>query len=173
MSFNATIGLTGSGVMGVSLDYSGPVDAFNLVSGTFPTPSFTLTEGTGNLQAQRQWHDERTVAATTTDSIDLSGVLTDGLGRAVAAATIRSIVVVIRAPDGIKLLRVGPQNVASAAQLGFGGVTAPAYVETDTMVLLARPYGGWTITAGAGDLLPVHNPTAVPITYGIWITYTV
>jgi hypothetical protein len=169
---NATFSLTGSGILAAALDVEAPSSTVAIGQGGFPAVGFSLTYGTGNLQAQSWWSDKRTVAAGATDSIDLNGALTGPLGASVAFTSARVIIIAIDTPDGTKLLRVGPQNVTNAAQLGFGGVGAQAYLETDTFCVLPRPYGGWTITPATADLLPVKNPTGVSIDYYVWILGT-
>jgi hypothetical protein len=169
---NATFSLTASGILSSALDVEAPSSAVAIGQGGFPAVGFSLTYGTGNLQAQSWWSDKRTVAAGATDSIDLNGVLTGPLGAAIAFTSVRAIVIAIDTPDGTKLLRVGPQNVTNAAQLGFGGTGAQAYLETDTFCVLPRPYGGWALTAGTADLLPVKNPSAVSVDYYVWVIGT-
>jgi hypothetical protein len=168
----ATFSFSGSGQLTRELDVSVPVDQVQIGANNFPAVGFDLADGTGNLQAQSWWTDTRTVVAGATDSIDLAGSLTGPLGTAINWTSVRLIVIAINVPDGTKLLQVGPQGVTNAAQLGFGGVGATVYLTTDTFVILPRPYGGWAITAGTADLLPVKNPTAVSVDYTVWIIGT-
>jgi hypothetical protein len=172
VGLSATIALAASGQLTKDLDLSSPGDSVGIGQGAFPAVGFNLADGTANLQAKSWWHDKRTVLAGATDSIDLNGSLTGPLGDAVNWTTVRLVIVAIESPDGTKLLRVGPQNVANAAQLGFGGTGAQAYLETDTFAVLPRPYGGWAITPATADLLPVKNPSAVSVDYDIWIIGT-
>jgi hypothetical protein len=170
---NATFSLTGSGILTAALDVESPTSQVAIGQGGFPAVGFSLTYGTGNLQAQSWWSDKRTVAAGATDSIDLNGGgLVGPLGAAVNFTNVKVVIIAIDTPDGVKLLRVGPQGVANAAQLGFGGTGAQAYVETGTFCVLPRPYGGWAITPATADLLPVKNPSAVSVDYYVWVIGT-
>jgi hypothetical protein len=172
VTLSASFSFTGNGQLTKPLDVSTPTDTIQVGSSNFPACGFDLTDGTSNLQAKSWWSDIRTVAAGATDSIDLNGSLTGPLGDAISWTTVRMIVVAINVPDGTKLLRVGPQNVTNAAQLGFGGVGAQAYLETDTFCVLPRPYGGWAVTAGTADIARINNPSAVNVTVTVWILAT-
>lgn len=164
----ATITVTGTGQLVKTLDVSNPTDQVDIGNNNFPELEISLTDGTGSNEATSWFTDERTVTAGSTDSIDLNGTLTGPLGDPINWTTVRVIVIAITVPDGIQILRVGPQGVADAAQLGFGGTGSQAYLETDNFLILARPWGGWGITAATADLLPVKNPTGVSVTYVIW-----
>lgn len=167
-----TLSVSASGTLTKTADVSVPVDSIGIGANNFPAVGFSLTDGTGNLQAKSWWSDQRTVAAGATDSLDLFGSLTGPLGDAFNLATVRLIIIQIVDPDGTKLIRVGPQGVSNAAQLCFGGVGSTVYVESDTFVILARPYGGWAITTATADLLPVKNPSASSLDYVVWIIGT-
>lgn len=172
MALTASFELTGSSVMTNPLDLSTPSDSPQIGTGEFPEASIDFEDGTGSLQAQAHWHDLRTVAAGATDSIDLYGSLTGPFGATVNAVKVKAIVVVIDSPASTKVLRVGPQNVSNAAQLGFGGVGSTVYIECDSFLPLISGYAGWSITAGTGDLLPIKNPGSVDITYAILVLFT-
>jgi hypothetical protein len=173
MALSATLELTASGILSkAGLDLDAPSTQIIIGQNAFPQCLISLTDGTGDEQAQQWWSDIRTVAAGATDGIDLYGALTGPFGNSVQPVTIRAIVLAIVAPANTKRLRVGPQAVANAAQLGFGGVGAQAYLEFDKFQLLERVYTGWAITAGTGDILPVNNPSAVSIDYAAWVLYT-
>ena len=163
MALAASVELAMSGTLTNPLDLSAPIDSVAVGEGEFPAAAFDLDDGNGDLQAQSWWHDLRALAAGATDSIDLAGSLTGPFGVTVTALKIKAILAVIKDPANTKYLRVGPQGVANAAQLGFGGVAAAEYVEFDTFCFLPKVYTGWTITAGSADLLPIKNPSAVSI----------
>jgi hypothetical protein len=169
MALDASFSLTGGGTLTKTLDESTPVDQVEIGSGGFPACGIDLGDG----QAQSWWHDTRTLAAGVTESLDLYGTALQGpFNENVQAVTVRAIVVVITTPDGTQAVQVGPQGVANAAQLGFGGTGATAYLTTKTFLPLFEPYAGWTITPTTGDLLPIKNPTGVSVTYTIWVLYT-
>lgn len=136
--------------------------------GVLPARGVTFTHGTGNSQANLWYLAQRTLAATTFDLIDLAGSLTGYNGATLTFTKLKRAYISIVSPDGTKSLRVGPQNQSNAAALGWGGTGATVYHTTLTDFELIHPYGGWTITAGTGDIFPVYNPGAGDVTYAIW-----
>lgn len=172
MALDAVFGLSGSGTLTSALDLSTPTDSIAIGDGNFDAISLTFADGNGDEEAQSWWHDERTVAATTADNIDLAGTLSGVLGGTVTALKVKWIVVAIDAPDGVKTLRVGPRNQANAWQGPWGGTGATVYQDVTHHLALFEPYAGWTVTAGTGDVLGVYNPSAVSVTYRIWVGFT-
>lgn len=150
-------------------------------SNDFGGPAFTpeletainLQNGTAAGQADILFVDERTVAASTNDDIDLNGVLAQAVGGAFTAAEIVSIVV-INAP------RSGPANLSS---LTIGGGTTPfvGYLGGTTPTIGPIGPGGHvsigspgssgigTVTAATADLLRIANGAGGPATYQIAI----
>lgn len=172
MALAVSFSLSASGTLTNPLDLSTPVDAVSVGENEFPAAEFDVEDGNGPGQAQSWWHDLRTVAAGATDSIDLAGSLTGPFGVTVTAVKVKLILCVIDTPGSTKYMRIGPQNVSNAAQLGFGGVGAQAYHQFSRVALLEDIDAGWTITAGSADLLPIKNQSAVEITYAIWVLFT-
>ncbi len=172
MSLDAVLALSLTSQFQKVLDVSTPTDSVQIGASSFPAVGYTLADGNGNLQAQAHWTDARTLAAGANDDLDLSGGLTGPLGDPFTLLTVRLVIVQINSPDGTKKLRVGPQGATGAAQLGFGGVAATNYVETDTFLVLSRPYGGWAVTATTADILRINNPSAVSVTYTIYVAGT-
>lgn len=172
MALAASIELNVSGTLTNPLDLSAPIDSVAVGEGEFPAASYDLEDGNGAAQAQSWWHDLRTLAGTTMDSIDLYGALTGPFGVTVNVVKVKQILVVIKDPATTKKLRIGPQNVSNAAQLGFGGVGATVYTTFSRFQLLEDIDAGWTITTGTNDILPIYNPGAVSIDYAIWVMFT-
>ncbi len=136
--------------------------------GSLPAVDLSLSLGTGNNQIiWEYWSPARVLTATTTESFDLSGVLTDAFGTTINATRLKLAVVIIHSPDGTKNLLVGPQNVSGAAQLGWGGTGSTVYQTVYDWFVLHHPWGGWTITNSTADKFPVTNPTGSSITYSI------
>jgi hypothetical protein len=102
---------------------------------------------------------ERTVNASTSDDIDLAGVLADALGATIAAVELAGILV-INAP-------VDPTAAANVSNLTIGGAASPVPgfaaaivpIEPGGMFAALSPgaAGMATITAGTGDKLRVAN----------------
>lgn len=55
--------------------------------------SLSLTDGTGANEGDQLWHDQRTIAASGTDSLDLAGSLSNAFGTTVALARVKTILV--------------------------------------------------------------------------------
>lgn len=134
-----------------------------------PAVTLGLTYGTGADQVNAWYVALRTLGATTTESLDLRGGLTDPEGATVSFEYVKRVVISISSPDGTKSLIVGPQGVANAAQLWHGGTGASNHETTYSFLWKERPITGWATTAGTADLLPIQNPGGASVTYGIWI----
>jgi hypothetical protein len=103
-----------------------------------------LGNGTDADQANQTWQDERTLAASASETLDLRGVLKDAFGDTVSFARIKALVIKNTSDTGT--LTVG--GAASNAWQGPFGNT------NDTLTI--RP-GGFVVLAG-GDA------TAYPVT---------
>ena len=131
--------------------------AVSLIDFTYGTG--TVLNAAGRIEVNDWIRTRVTLAATTTVSVDLIGsAYQNPFGVNLAFTAIKAIFAVLVTPDGSKKFRIGPQNVANAAQLCFGGVGAQAYIESCWYVPLIGPPAGWAITAGTADLLPLYNP---------------
>lgn len=161
----ANLSLTGAGLLSdlVSLA-SQPA---NIGQGPLPSLLSAYTYGTGPFQVDAFYVATRTVAATSFDLINMTSGLT-GLGNTFALSALKMLLIGIVAPDGVMKLRVGPQAQTHANQLWFGSTGATSYDEFFTYRLYDNPYAGLPVSAGASDVLPVYNPGANPVTYGIW-----
>ncbi len=128
----------------------------------------TLDSGTGADQADRVFFDERTLAGSASEDLDLAGVLTDAFGATVTFAKIRAIYV--------ENLGTGSNNiiVGAAAATAFVG---PFGANTHTvavgpggvLAMVNRHTAGWAVGAGATDLLKIANSTSGSVTYRIVI----
>lgn len=139
--------------------------------GVTPAPSqvFNLSFGTASGQANQWYAAQRTVAATTADNLDLSGVLVNPVSGTVTLTAVKRVLVQIVSPNGTKSLRVGPQNVSNAWQGPWGGTGATVYETVYESFDIKNQFGGWAVTAGTGDILGIYNPSLTSVTYFIWI----
>jgi hypothetical protein len=166
VALNATIRVEGGGTLTAAGTGSTRKAQFRIGTGPWDALSLALADGTGDLQANQWYVAERTVADGENDSLDLSGALTNDFGVSVALTKVKMLLLAIDAPDGTKRLQVG-----RAASNGFVGpfVAAGLAVEFDEVFLVTRRWAGWAVTAGTADLLRVFNPSAVYVTYRIFI----
>lgn len=129
--------------------------------------SHAFTDGTGANQAQKLFTDQRTLAASANESLDLSGVLTDVFGATLAFTKIKAILV--KAADG-NTNDVVLGGAASNAWIGpFGASTHTVAVKPGGTVMFVAPdANGYAVTAGTGDLLKVANSAGgSAVTYDI------
>lgn len=114
-----------------------------------------LGSGTGAGNADIAYVARRSLAATTSENLDLAGVLTDVFGSTITAAKVKAILVVADTSNA------GDLVIGAAATNPFvgplGGTTPTVAVRPGGLLLIADPQLGWTVTAGTGDLLKVNN----------------
>jgi len=147
-----------------ALDLSTPQDS---LSKSFRD---TLATGTALDQADRLWHDTRTLTATSED-LDLAGGLTDGLGETITFAKVKAVLIVNK-------------NVTAGAILKIGGAAANQFVNWvadasdivnvqpgGALLLWAPSLAGYGVTADTGDKLKIDSGAAT-IEYDIVIIGT-
>lgn len=142
------------------------------------TPSLSiaseLADGIGADQADVFWSDTRTIAASGSDALDLTGGgLLNGLRVAANFAKVKAIFVSVpsSAPALGVSLTPGTNGVANL----FGGTSQLLRILPGGSVLLANPTatGIVSVTAGTADILTVTNPNGgAAVTYSIMIVGT-
>lgn len=156
--------------LNVQLDAT-QTSALDLVSATAPlSVGFrkTLTNGTLANQANLVWSDQRTIAASGNDDIDLAGTLTNVFGAAVVFARVKTIF--------IKAAAANTNNVV----VGGASSTFTSWVTGTNPAILVRPDGSfhlscsdataYVVTATSADVLRISNSGAgTPVTYDIVI----
>jgi hypothetical protein len=159
---SGTITVTASGALTNSLDLSSTAQAnlSKILSGAF-------TSGTGLAQIDRWWWDERTLAGSTTDSLDLiGGGLVDPLGVAFAPARIKILILNNLGPNIINLQR----PAAATGVPIFGAAADFEPIHLNGFVCKVWPSAaGIVVTAGTGDIIEIVNTAAGTITYQIII----
>jgi hypothetical protein len=127
-----------------------------------------LTAGTGATnQANILFSDQRTLAASANESLDLAGVLTNAFGATITAAEIVAIYVSAAA---------GNTNNVQISVPASNGFVGPFLAASDGYVVRPGEYAlfvsqaGWGVTAGTGDLLNIANSGGTTgVTYDIII----
>lgn len=163
--------LTATLAASVIADQSAAIDLGTVAYPLRKYATVTLANGTGAGQADQLWTDQRTIAASGTDDLDLAGSLTNAFGATVTFARIKSILVTAAAGNTNNVLVGG---AASAQFLSWVGSA------TDKVVV--RPGGffalgagaadaiGYVVTATTADLLRIANSGAgTGVTYDISI----
>lgn len=128
-----------------------------------------LASGTAAGQADLMFSDTRTLAASASESLDLSGTLTDALGATLAFARVKAIVISASAANTNDVVIGG---AASNTFVGpFADATDKVKVKPGGMLVLVAPGAtAYPVTAGTGDLLQVANSAAgTSVTYDVVI----
>jgi hypothetical protein len=128
--------------------------------------SLRLEDGTGANQANKCWHDQRTLGASASENLDLAGGLNDAFGGAITFTAIKAILIKAAAGN-VNNVVIGA--AASNAFVGpFGASTHTLHLAPGASVLLLHPGAGWPVTAGTGDILKIANGGAgTSVTYDI------
>jgi len=136
---------------------------------TDPIPQsadIVLASGTGYGKADIAFMDQRTLAASTTENLDLSGALLDAFGQTINAVKVKAIE--IENPEAsLSNLTIGA--AAANAFLGpFNDATDAIVLKPgDKAVFVSRT--GWVVTAATGDILKVANGAGGTVNYLIKI----
>lgn len=147
------------------LDLSTPVDNFSISTG------IQLASGTGSAQADLLFHDQRTLAASGTEDLDLAGVLASPYGATLTFAEIRAIMFKASATNtnNVRVTRPAANGVPLFLAASDGIDVPPGGV-----FLWSCPADGkLPVTAATGDLITVTNSAAgTPVTYDVIIVGT-
>jgi len=135
--------------------------------------NFVFTNGTGANQVGSVFTDTRTLAASGSEDLDLSGVLTDAFGAAIVFTKIKGLIIKAAAANTNDVLVGGHASAACASF--FGDATDKVRVKPGGMVALMAPNAaGYAVAAGTADLLTVANSgSGAGVTFDILILGTV
>jgi len=133
--------------------------------------SIAFDNGTGASQADKIWDDTRTITASGTDDIDLAGVLVDAFG---AVATFVKVKGIFVAASALNTNNVVIGAAAATQFVGpFGAATHTVALTPGQFFAITNSVSGWTVGAGASDLLRVTNSAGgTSVTYDIVILGT-
>lgn len=122
MSLNTTLKVSLQATLRKSLDLATAQDPLNF------TQTLTLTNGTGANQADQSWHDQRSLASSAYEELDVNGVLADAFGDTLTLARVKVLYV---------------RNLSSDDALLIGGAAANALgLFSDNSDKLKLPPGG-------------------------------
>ena len=135
--------------------------AIDLVTASAPITvdfSHALTSGTGSGAADLMFSDTRTLTASSTENLDLAGVLTDAFGTALTFVTIKAIMIKASSANTNNVLVGG---AASNTFLNWvGDATDILVVKPGGTFLIVAPATGYAVTASTGDILKVANSSS-------------
>lgn len=114
-----------------------------------------LASGTGANQADLLWADERTLAPSSSEDLDLAGALTDAFG---ATITMAEVVAIIIFADAGNTNDVVVGDATSPIPL-FGGTNPTISVKPGGFFAIGAPNAAGQLTVGAGstDDLKIAN----------------
>jgi hypothetical protein len=165
MSVTAELRLSVTGKQVNAGDLGSPVHPFSLTS------SESLISGVGAGAVDRVFTDERTLAASATEDLDLAGVLADMFGALITFAKVKAII--IQAADG------NTNNINVSRPAGATGV--PIFLAISDGFVLPPGFtfawfgsgAGVTVTATSGDLITITNAAGgTSVTYKVIILGT-
>lgn len=131
--------------------------------------TFTITNGTGANQADKMFHDQRTLSASATENLDLAGVLADLFGDTITLARIKALIV-YAAPGNTNDVLVG--GAAANQWLSWvGDATDVVKVKPGGILVLVAPDAtGYVVAGGTADQLKIANSAgSTSVTYDIVI----
>ncbi len=153
----------------VTADLSKALDLVTARAALSKAYTTNFASGTAAGQADKVFHDQRTLAPSATENLDLAGSLTDALGDALTFARIKGIVFHAAAANVNNVLIGG--DVTNTFFPMFGLETDSLILRPDATVALwcgAADATGYAVTAATADLLKVTNSGA-----GTSVTYDV
>lgn len=159
----------------IQLNLSGELQsALDLVTASAPLvlrKTLDLANGTGANQANVIWSDQRILAASATEDLDLAGGgLLDPFGVAFAPAKVRCIIVAASSLNTNNVVLGGDVN--SVPFLSTAATTTT--IQPGGMVVFTAPgLAGYPVTAGTGDIIQVANSGAgTSVTYDVVVIGT-
>lgn len=162
MALTMRLALTLAAQLTKPLDLSAPVDSINYAK------TISLASGTGSGQGDMMWHDQRTIAASGTDSLDLAGVLTNAFGVTQTFARIKGVLVAAASgnTNNVNVTRDATNGVPLFLAASDGIPVRPGGL----FVWMATDATAVPVTAGTGDLLVIANSGAgTSVTYDVII----
>lgn len=127
-----------------------------------------FTSGTGAGMADILFADEREIAASSSEDLDLAGVLADAFGTTIAAAEVVAILIIA---DDANTNNVVVGDATSPVPL-FGGTNPTFAVKPGGFFFVAAPNAAGLLTVGAGstdDLKIANSSSGSSVTYQIAI----
>ena len=117
-----------------------------------------FSSGTGANQADALWQDDRTLAASATEDLDLNASLTDVFGQSVTCTELKALIVKA-ATGNTNDVDVGGGNTTITGL--FGATNDVISVRPGGVLILTAPAAaGIPLTAGSADVLTVTNSSS-------------
>lgn len=117
----------------------------------------SLQHGTGDGQANQIWHDQRSIAASANEDLDVAGGLTNALGAVLTFTKIKAII--IKAADA-NVNNVVVTRPASTGVPLFAAASDAVAVQPGGLLALVLPKTGIAVVGGSSDLINIANSTS-------------
>lgn len=160
-SFSGNIKFALTGIFAGTNDLSTVQQAINY------NKSYNITNGTGASQANMIWMDQRTIAASGTDDLDLAGGLTNSFGTTINFTVLKGIIVYASSANTNNVVIGGDATAPMINWVGAGNDTV--VVKPGGLFALIDPGAtGYEITATTADILQIANSSSgTSVTYDI------
>jgi len=151
------MGLQATIFSGISASQTGPTDLASGSAAVNVPVSLALANGTGTNQVDRMFSDQRTLTASTSEDLDLAGILTDAFGVTITFVKVKAI--------WIKASSANTNNVvvgaaSSADFVGPWSTDGTTSIPPGGSMLVSAPVSGWTVTATTADILKIANSSS-------------
>lgn len=160
--------LTGTIKAALGLTYLGDLDLGSQKALLPFAAEISIGNGTGNGQANLAWWDNRSIAGSSSEDLDLAGGLTDAFGQALTFTKVKGIYVKAAAANVGNIVIGGKPSTGFFAGL-FGDITDKIKVAPGQSFLITNMNAGWTVTAATADILLMANDAAGTALYDIAI----
>lgn len=131
-----------------------------------PTQSFA--NGVGANQANVLWFDTRTLAPSTTDSLDFAaGGLVDAFGATVAPAKVRGVIITAATANTQNITLFGDAAQIPLQTACTTGTSTVILQPGGIFVFTAPATAGVAVTATTADIIKIANGAGTSVTYSI------
>ena len=130
----------------------------------------TYGNGTGASQANMWWHDQRSLAGSATEDLDLAGSLTSVFGTTITLTSLKGIFVSAssanNSANNLNVTRPAANGITWLLAAGDGISLKPGAF----MAWFDPSANGATVTAGSADLITLTNSAGTnTITYDVFL----
>jgi hypothetical protein len=136
----------------------------------------TLVDGTSTDQADRLWHDQRTLSTGASENLDLTALASSLFGNSLTFSFVRvkALLIVNLATAANEDLAVGGAGSgANAWSAPFkGSADAKIAVPADSALLWVNKKNGWLVVDSSSDTLKIANDGSGSVSYRIAIVGT-
>lgn len=159
-TFNAKIIAT----LSKALDLDTPIDPLSL------TIAHSWANGTATGQVSQMWHDTRTVTASSSESLDFAGALTNAFGVTLTFARIKFVYILAHSTNtnDVQVTRDATTGIPLFMADGDGIALGPG-----EFFIYGSPTTGKAVTATTDDTLLITNSAGgTSVTYSIVVIGT-